>query len=128
MSMVQVGIIGVMGALFAIQFQSEKKEYGIYISVAVSIFIFLCIVGKLEIIVETVREIGGYIRVGGVYVTTLIKILGITYISEFTSSICKDTGHTTLATQIEMFGKLTIIVLSLPALLALLKTIDTFLS
>ena len=128
MNMVQVGVIGVIGALFAIQFQSAKKEYGIYISVAVSILIFLCIVEKLGTIAETVKGISRYIRVESTYVTTLIKILGLTYISEFASSICKDTGHGTLATQIEMFGKITIIVLSLPILLALLKTIDTFLS
>ncbi len=128
MSMVQVGVIGVMGALFAIQFQSEKKEYGIYMSVAISIFIFLSIVVKLENIIETVKEISSYIRIDTAYVATLVKILGVTYISEFSAVLCKDTGHNTLATQIEMFGKLTILVLSLPVLLALLKTIEEFLS
>lgn len=128
MSVVQVGIIGVMGALFAIQFQSEKKEYGIYISVAISIFIFLCIVTKMGDIINTLKEIGSYIRIEKEYMTTLVKILGITYIAEFSAGICKDTGHNTLATQIEMFGKITILVLSLPVLLALLKTIEAFFS
>ena len=126
MNIIQVGIIGVMGALIAIQFQSGKKEYGIYISVALSIFISLSIIGKLGQLIEIVKEISGYIQIETAYIGTLVKILGITYIAEFAAVICKDTGHNTLATQIEVFGKFTILALSLPILLALLKTIETF--
>ncbi len=126
MNIIQVGIIGVLGALAAIQFQSEKKEYGIYISVALSIFISLSIVGKIGQLIEIVKEISGYIQIETAYIGTLVKILGITYIAEFSAVLCKDTGHHTLAAQIELFGKLTILALSLPILLALLKTIETF--
>lgn len=128
MSMIQVGLIGVIGALFAIQFQNEKKEYAIYISVAIGLVIFVCIIGKLGMIVEIIGQISGYISIDKSYFSTLFKILGVTYVSEFAVAICKDTGHQNLATQIEVFGKLTILVLSLPILLALLKTIAEFLS
>ena len=37
MSMLQVGVIGVLGVLFAVQFKSGKSEYAVYISVAVSL-------------------------------------------------------------------------------------------
>ena len=46
MNAVQIGLVGVAGALLAIQFKNGKSEYGIYLSVAVSIFIFLNIVGR----------------------------------------------------------------------------------
>ena len=55
--------------------------------------------------------------------STMFKMIGITYIAEFSSGICKDAGYQTLAGQIEIFGKLTILVLGLPVLLALLQTI-----
>ena len=61
MNAVQIGLVGVAGALLAIQFKNGKSEYGIYLSVAVSIFIFLNIVGRLEIILETLRAIGDMI-------------------------------------------------------------------
>ena len=56
-----------------------------------------------------------------------MKMIGITYLAEFSSGICKDAGYQTIAAQVEMFGKLTILVLSLPILLTLLKTIQEFL-
>ena len=122
------GLWGVAGVLLAVQFKGGKAEYGIYISVALSILIFLGILGQLQVITEAIARIGGYIRLDGAYIGTLIKMLGVTYIAEFSSGICRDAGYQTIAQQIEIFGKLTILVLSLPVLLALLETIGEFLS
>ena len=127
MNMVQIGMIGVLGALLAIQFNGGKTEYGIYMSVAVSMVLFLCIVDRLEIFVRTIDEISRYISVDTGYLSTMLKMIGITYISEFSSSICKDTGYQTIAVQIEVFSKLTILAMGMPILLALLETIQEFL-
>ena len=54
-------------------------------------------------------------------------MLGITYVAEFSSAICKDAGYQSIANQIEIFGKITILVMSLPIILALMKTIQEFL-
>ena len=124
----QIGIIGVAGTLLAIQFKSGKAEYGIYISIALSIVVFIGILGHLEILIDTMRRIGSYINIDSVYISTLLKMLGITYVSEFSSSICKDAGYQTIAGQIEIFGKLSVFVLSMPVLLALLDTVKGFLS
>ncbi|KMZ54748.1 stage III sporulation protein AD [Dorea sp. D27] len=128
MNMVQIGVIGVVGTLLAIQFKSGKSEYGIYISVVLSLFIFFCIISRLNIIVDMMRTIGSYINMDTAYIGTLIKMLGITYVAEFSSGICKDAGYQTIAVQIEIFGKLAVLVLSMPVLMALLETIKEFLS
>ena len=128
MSIVQAGALGVIGALLAVQFKNGKTEYGIYMSVGISIFIFFSIVGRLEEIIDTIKKISGHISMDTSYISTLIKMLGVTYIAEFASGICRDTGYQTIASQIEIFGKLTILVMSLPILLALLQTIQEFLT
>ena len=63
MDVVQIGVIGVAGTLLAVQFKTGKTEYGIYISVALSLLIFFFILGKLEVMIDTVRMIGSYISV-----------------------------------------------------------------
>ena len=128
MNALQIGIVGVAGTLLALQFKSGKAEYGIYISIALSIIVFVGILEHLEILIETMRRIGDYINIESVYISTLLKMLGITYVCEFASSICKDAGYQTIAGQIEIFGKLAVFVLTMPVLLALLDTVKGFLS
>lgn len=127
MNIIQVGILGVAGILLAAQLKQEKSEVAVYLSIGISLFVFFEILDSLEVLVTTVREIGTYIQIDGSYIMTLIKMLGITYIAEFSSGLCKDAGYSAIATQIEMFGKITILVLSLPILLALLRSIQEFL-
>ena len=128
MDVMQIGIIGVIGAVLAVQFKGGKTEYGIFMSVAVSIFLFACIVDRLEIFVSTVEQIGSYIDMDAGYLSVMLKMIGVTYIAEFSSGICRDAGYQTIAVQIEIFSKLTILALGMPVLLALLETIREFLS
>lgn len=128
MDMVQIGLIGAAGALLAVQFKSGKAEYGIYISIALSLLLFFSVLEHLRTVVSAVRKLGDYIRMDQAYIGTLVKMMGITYIAEFSSSICKDAGYQTIAVQIEIFGKLSVLVLSMPVLTALLSTIRDFLA
>ncbi len=127
MNMMQVGAIGVAGVLLAVQFKSGKEEYGIYISIILSVLIFLSVIPYMEAIIEAVRTIEDYIRTDVAFFGTLIKMIGITYIAEFSSGICRDAGYQAIAVQIEIFGKLFVLVLGLPVLLTLLETIREFL-
>ena len=128
MSMVQIGIIGVIGAVLAVQLKGGKAEYGIYVSVAVSIILFSFIVDRLGVFISTVEQISSYIDMDAGYLATMMKMIGITYIAEFSSGISKDAGCQTIAGQIQIFAKLTILALGIPVLLALLETIREFLS
>ena len=128
MSMIQVGIIGVIGAVLAIQLKGGKTEYGIYVSAAVSIVLFSFIVDRLGIFISTVDQIASYIDMDAGYLSAMLKMIGITYIAEFSSGICRDAGYQTIAGQIEIFAKLTILALGMPVLLALLETIREFLA
>lgn len=128
MSMIQVGAIGVAGVLLAIQFKNGKAEYGIFIGIGLSILLFFSILSPLNVILQTVKKISSFFHMDAVYVEILLKMIGITYVAEFSANICKDAGYQTIAGQIEIFGKLLILALGMPILLALLDTIQGFLS
>lgn len=126
--MVQTAVFGLMAVLIAIQFKGQKSEYGIYIALAASVVIFGIALTKLEVILAVIEEIQGYIQMNKAYLSLLVKIVGITYVAEFASSLCKDAGYGAVASQIEVVGKLTILAVSMPVLLALLRTMNQFLA
>lgn len=126
MNSVQIGLLGVLGTLLALQFKSGKNEYGIYLSIAVSLFLFLCMISRLEVFVRTVKKISDYVKFDSGQLGTLMKMIGVTYVAEFASGICKDAGYQNIASQIEIFSKLTILAMGMPVLLALLELIGEF--
>lgn len=127
MNSIQIALLGVVGTLLALQFKSGKSEYGIYVSLAVSLFLFLCMLSRLEIFVWTVKKIADYIKLDAGQMSILLKMAGVTYVAEFASGICKDAGYQNIAVQIEIFTKLTILAIGMPVLLALLELIGDFL-
>lgn len=127
MNIIQIGILGIAGAVFAIQLKQNKAEFSVYLCIGISLLIFFSIFHYLEVIIETMGEVAASIHLNNTYIATLLKMLGVTYVAEFSSGICKDAGYQTIASQIEIFSKLTILVLSLPILVALLETIQEFL-
>ena len=127
MNSIQIALLGVVGTLLALQFKSGKSEYGIYVSLAVSLFLFLCMLSRLEIFVRTVKKIADYIKLDAGQMSILLKMAGVTYVAEFASGICKDAGYHNIAVQIEIFTKLTILAIGMPVLLALLELIGDFL-
>ena len=127
MNSIQIALLGAVGTLLALQFKSGKSEYGIYVSLAVSLFLFLCMLSRLEIFVQTVKKIADYIKLDAGQMSILLKMAGVTYVAEFASGICKDAGYQNIAVQIEIFTKLTLLAIGMPVLLALLELIGDFL-
>lgn len=127
MSIIQMAGVGVVGTLLALQFKNGKNEYAIYTVIAVSLVLFYGMKDKLELIQDTVSAINSLVNINTDYVAILLKMIGITYVAEFATGICKDAGYQTIASQIEIFAKLTILTFSMPVLEALLLTIKDFL-
>lgn len=127
MSMITVAAVGIVAVLLAVQMRGGRGEYGIYLSMAAGIFIFFYGIQKLETILRVIEEIQDAIKLNHLYLTTMIKMVGVTYIGEFASAMCKDSGCSFLGNQIEIFGKLSILALSAPVVLALLDTLEMFL-
>ena len=128
MNMLTLGAAGIAAVLLAVWMKGVKAEYGIFVVIAAQLFFLFYGTGRLGEILDTVRQLEQYIKIRPVYLITLLTMTGITYSAEFASGICKDAGYSSLGKQIEIFGKLTILAVSMPVLLALFGTLDQILT
>jgi len=126
MSIAQAAVLGITAVVLALQLKPLKTEYALYLVLGTTVIVAFLGVSRLELIVETVRTISGYLPVDPMYLGTLLKLVGVAYIAEFASGICKDAGYGALGVQIETFGKLSILAISAPILVALLETLQRF--
>lgn len=126
MTVVTIAIVGITAVLLAVQMKGLKGEYATYLTAAAGCFIFFYGISKIESIFDAIRKIQELIKADQIYLATLLKMTGITYIAEFASGICKDAGYGAIGSQIEIFGKLSILAVSMPIVLALLETLQRF--
>lgn len=127
MSVFKIVLMGLAAVLLAMQVKQTKPEYGIYISIAVGVFVMAYAASQLTIITEGLQKIAAFISVDMQYLSILFKVIGIAYLCEFASNICKDSGYQSVAGHVELAGKLTILVMSMPIIMSLLDTVQGFL-
>lgn len=125
--LIRVAFLGIAGVLLAVQFKGSKAEYATYIGLAVGIVIFFFSMRQVQAVTVQFSRIKGYLDGAEGYLSILLKVIGITYICEFSADICRDAGYQTVAGQIEVLGKLTVMFAGLPILFAVIEQIQSFL-
>lgn len=124
--MVRVGFLGIAGVLLAVQFKSHKPEYAVYIGLGLGVLIFAYAIRQVEAVIGQLDRIKGYLGGAESYLSILLRVIGITYICEFSAGICKDAGYQSVAGQLEILGKLAIMFAGLPVLFAVIEQIQNF--
>lgn len=128
MEIIRISVVGIAGVFLVILLKQVRPEYSLYITMAAGIAILFYSAGKLSYLLSSLRKIQQYVPVDAAYMTILLKMIGITYIGQFCAGICKDAGYSAVAGQIEIFGRLAVLAVSMPVLTALLETIHEFLA
>jgi len=100
-----------------------KPEYSIQISVAAGVIIFISVSDSLKDIYLYIENLCDSAGIDKDYINVLFKVTGISYLCEFTSSICRDAGESAMALKVDIAGKITLIYLSLPIFKELLVVI-----
>lgn len=126
MEIIKLSLFGIIGVLLATQFKGIKSEFNFYIGVGIALLIFFFAVNSLSSLISELGVLQKYLQGGEGYLATLLKIVGITYICEFSAGICKDAGFQSIAGQIEVLGKMAVMFSGLPILLAVLEQIQGF--
>lgn len=123
MDIFKIVSLAIVATLLINIIKNFKSEYAIYISIVTGLIIFSMLIKDLVYIIDIIRDLSITSNIEIVYFSILLKIIGISYLVEFGSQICKDAGENSIALKVELAGKITIMVLAMPILLALLDLI-----
>ena len=119
--MLKTALLGILTILIAMAMRQGKAEYSTFVSFTGSILIAWIAVRLLEGITGSIERLEKLFSIDMEYIALLMKMIGVTYLSEFSSSICRDAGYSAVAGQIELVGKLTILTIGMPIVLALFE-------
>lgn len=125
--MVKIIVVVLICALISVLLKTYKPEIAIFFILAVSLFVLFYLVAELEEVVDVLKIFGEKAQIPTAYIGILLKMVGISYITEFASSLCKDAGQGTLGTNIETMARVSMLILSIPVLRSILDFIEEIL-
>ena len=119
--MLKTALLGILTILIAMAMRQGKAEFSTFVSFTGSMLIAWIAVQLLDGITGSLERLEKLLSIDMEYIVLLLKMIGVTYLSEFASAICRDAGYSAVAGQIELVGKLTILTIGMPIVFTLFE-------
>ena len=115
MDIMRVAAIALLGAVALLFFKQYKPEWGIPLRLILGVALGGMILSAAKELLAFAELLAGNrdTVTGGMW-QLILKALGISFVTEITSGVCRDSGEGTLASWVDMAGKMALLLLSLP--------------
>ena len=123
MSLVQIILIGIVATMLITLIRSYQPTFALILLIVTSLFLFYFILIPLGEIIDLIRTLFNRFRLDTIYLETVFQLIGIAYLTELGSQLTKDAGLNSIASKIELVGKISILFVSIPVLTAIIETI-----
>ena len=106
--------------------RQSRPDIAQLLSIAVGVVIVIYLLGYLSLMVNLITDLALEAEINTVFLRTLLRVIGVAYIAEFGAQVCRDAGEGSIAMKIELAGKLLLLVMAIPILIAVLEGIVNF--
>lgn len=127
MDILQIVALGIIASILYIILKDMRGPFAFIILLITGIVLFLAVISQIGSIIRLIESLGQKASISGMYIETILKIIGIAYITELGASITKDAGLSAVASKIELAGKIFILLLAIPIITAVVEAILNFL-
>ena len=119
--------IAFITAVAAILVKSTKPELAVVITIAGSIILLLFVFEVFRGSISLFTDIAEATGLNSTIVKTLLKMVGIGYLVEFSAGVLNDFGQNSLADKLIFCGKILVLILAVPILESVLGLISDLL-
>lgn len=123
MEIFKIIAIGLVTTISVIVVKQSKPEIAVFVGLAGSLLIFFEIINMLSDVFSVFNTIITKTGVSSDLFSVLLKIIGVGYLTEFSASLCADSGNSSIADKIMLGGKIVILILAIPIFISIINII-----
>lgn len=112
MLLAKIVFIAVITLILGITLSKFNSEFKVYITVIFGIVVIFMLFSELKLYLEEIVDLFVRYDIKTEYFSTILKIVGIAYICDFISLLCKDLDYESVGKKVEIAGKLIILIYS----------------
>ena len=115
--------LALISTILCLIIKKDRPEMAMFIGILTGIMILLSVTYKFNFIIESINELANKANIPTMYISLIIKLIGIAYLMEFAIQICKDCGEGNIAAKLEFGGKIIVMTMSFPILISIVDMI-----
>ncbi|MEX1029371.1 MAG: stage III sporulation protein AD [Paenibacillaceae bacterium] len=123
MEIIQIVGLGLIATVLILVIKEQKPIFAFLLATFTGIVIFLFLINQVRIVIQTLELLAEKSNVNTIFLKTILKIIGIAYIAEFGAQIVRDAGQESIASKIELAGKMLILVMAVPIISVIIDTV-----
>lgn len=127
MEILKIAALALCAVMIIVLVKNYKPEFGIFVAIGCSVLILYFLVDSLKYAFSYMSQLYDKLDYGKTYFPIIIKVLAIAYITEFTSQLCKDAGESSIASKVELAGKIIIFCIAIPVFISILNLVEQLL-
>lgn len=123
MEIIQIVGLGLIVTILTLIIKEQKPMFAFLLAAFTGIMIFLFLIGKISAVIQVLEDLAQKSNIHMVFLKTILKIIGVAYIAEFGAQIVRDAGQESIASKIELSGKVLIMVMAIPIITVIIETV-----
>jgi stage III sporulation protein AD len=127
MDIVQIVGLSFIATVLILVLKEQKPIFAFLLATFTGVWIFLMLLDHIRIVLSTLVRLAEHSEVSSIFLKTILKIIGIAYIAEFGAQAVRDAGQESIASKIELAGKMLILVMAVPIITVIIETVISLL-
>ncbi|NLW01829.1 MAG: stage III sporulation protein AD [Clostridiaceae bacterium] len=123
--LVRIAGIGIVGAVLAVLISEKKPEMGMLIGLAFGALALVLVAGKASAVIKLINDSVDKSGIDAKLIVPVLKVTGMAYVTQFAVDACRDAGQNSIASKIEIAGKIMMLAVAAPIATALIRMITT---
>ena len=113
----------ICGCVLGLVLRQYQKPQAVLLGLAVCCILLLMILPQIQDILDAASVFFSVSGMNAEYFGILCKAVGITYLTQLGMDFCRDCGENAICTAVELFGRISLISLSMPLFSVLVQTV-----
>ena len=124
-TLLKICAIGIATLIIISIVKTYKPEFTVEVTLCAGMILLYFIIDSLKYGFGFIADIYEDLSYGKEYFPIILKVLGIAYITEFAAAICQDAGEKSIASKVELAGKIAIFFAAIPVFTSLLDLLNS---
>lgn len=123
MDVLQLVGFAIVALAVLVAVRPQRPEVALMITIAAGAAILVAVLSKVQNIIMVITDLSERANIESPYLAVVLKVIGVAYLAGFAAEVCKDAGEGALASKVEVAGKIIILALAVPVMVALMETL-----